>query len=390
MFSFLRSQLKTKSSPPDEEDLDSYGQLFQDLEFYAFNEPEPGSPPGTLVIDEDSAASNLFLIDYSPEGATGKPLHSPEECRPYLDSSSVSWVDVQGLGSEAVLQQLAQVFHLHPLLLEDVVNVPQRSKVEDYEQHVLMVLHMAFVPSDSEGFLSEQVSLIVGENYLLTVQEEPTKDLFEPVRQRIHRPGSLLRSHGTDYLAYALIDAVIDGFFPVLEDYGERLENLQEEVVEKPSRQTLDRIHQIKRELLLLRRTIWPQRDAISTLIREDTDLVSDSVRVYLRDCYDHAVQIMDMVENYRELAANLMDVYLTSVSNNTNEVMRFLTVISTTFIPLTFIAGVYGMNFDRSVGNMPELGWSFGYVLCLTGMGAVALGLLSYFWYRGWLFSPR
>ncbi|WP_019500384.1 magnesium/cobalt transporter CorA [Pseudanabaena sp. PCC 6802] len=357
-----------------------------DFETYAYN--EPGSPPGTLIIDADSQIPNIFLIDYNTNNAIDITVATPEECLPYLDTESVSWVDVQGLGSEDVLQRLGKVFNLHPLLLEDAVNIPQRPKVDEYEGHLMLIAHMVNKQANANGFLVEQVSLIVGRNYLLTIQEEPELDAFEPVRERIHYNKGIIRQQGTDYLAYALIDAIIDGFFPVLEDYGERLEDLQDEVVSQPTKRTLDKIHRIKRELLLLRRAIWPQRDAINSLIREDSQLISQLVRVYLRDCYDHTVQVIDMVETYRELASNLMDIYLSSISNRMNEVMQTLTVISTIFIPLTFIAGIYGMNFDRSASplNMPELGWYYGYPLILTAMAAIAISLLIYFWRRGWL----
>jgi magnesium transporter len=357
-----------------------------DFETYAYN--KPGSPPGTLIIDADSQIPNIFLIDYNPNQTVDVTLATPEECQPYLDTESVSWVDVQGLGSEDVLQRLGKVFNLHPLLLEDAVNIPQRPKVDEYEGHLMFVAHMVNKQAESNGFLLEQVSLIVGRNYLLTIQEEPELDAFEPVRERIRHNKGAIRQQGTDYLAYSLIDAIIDGFFPVLEDYGERLEDLQDEVVSQPTKRTLDKIHRIKRELLLLRRAIWPQRDAINSLIREDSQLVSQPVRIYLRDCYDHTVQVIDMVETYRELASNLMDIYLSSISNRMNEVMQTLTVISTIFIPLTFIAGIYGMNFDRSASpvNMPELGWYYGYPSVLAVMLAIASSLLIYFWRRGWL----
>ncbi len=361
------------------------------LEFYDFNEPEPGSPPGTLIIDEDASIPNIFLIDYNAEEALGIQLGTPEDCIPYLDSQSVSWVDVQGLGSEDVLKRLGNVFSLHELVLEDIVNIPQRPKVESFEDQELIILHMVTSRDDGIGFYDEQVSLILGKNYILTVQEEPETDVFEPVRQRIHRNRGVIRSQKSDYLAYALIDAIVDGFFPVLEDYGERLEDLQDEVVENPTRQTLDKIHKIKRELLLLRRAIWPQRDAISSLIREESPLINKEVRVFLRDCYDHTVQVMDMVETYRELAANLMDIYLSSLSNSTNEIMRFLTVISTVFIPLTFVSGVYGMNFDTDIpGNMPELKMPLGYPLFWVLITSISGGLLFFFWKKGWLFSPK
>lgn len=363
----------------------------EELEFYDFNEPEPGSPPGTLNIGEDASIPNIFLIDYHAEEAIGVQLATPEECFPYLDSQSVSWVDVQGLGSEDVLKRLGKVFSLHELVLEDIVNIPQRPKVESFDDQELIILHMVTSREDGRGFYDEQVSLILGKNYVLTVQEEPENDVFEPIRQRIHRNRGVIRSQKSDYLTYALIDAIVDGFFPVLEDYGERLEDLQDEVVINPTRQTLDKIHKIKRELLLLRRAIWPQRDAINALIREESPLIDREVRVFLRDCYDHTVQVIDMVETYRELAANLMDIYLSSLSNSTNEIMRFLTVISTVFIPLTFLAGVYGMNFDTSVsGNMPELKMPMGYPLFWLLIISISGGLLFYFWKKGWLFSPK
>ena len=383
----LHNPARFKPSPIE----DDSEENDEELEFYDFNEPEPGSPPGTLIIDEDATIPNIFLIDYNADEALGIQLATPEECFPYLDSQSVSWVDVQGLGSEEVLKRLGKVFKLHELVLEDIVNIPQRPKVESFEEQELIILHMVTSREDGRGFYDEQVSLILGKNYILTVQEEPENDVFEPIRQRIHRNRGVIRSQKADYLAYCLIDAIVDGFFPVLEDYGERLEDLQDEVVENPTRQTLDKIHKIKRELLLLRRAIWPQRDAINSLIREESTLIDREVRVFLRDCYDHTVQVMDMVETYRELAANLMDIYLSSLSNSTNEIMRFLTVISTVFIPLTFVSGVYGMNFDtESPWNMPELKMPLGYPFFWLLIMSISGGLLFYFWKKGWLFSPK
>ena len=348
---------------------------------------EPGSMPGTLSIGEDSPHPVIVLIDYNEETAIRTQIEAPEECTPYLDTESVSWVDVKGLGSEDILQRLGQVFSLHPLVLEDVVNVPQRPKVEEYEDQLLIIARMVTLKETNRGFHTEQVSFILGKHYLLTVQEEPEYDSFGPVRERIRTNKGSTRKHQADYLAYALLDSIIDGFFPVLEAYGEELEELEDEVVSNPSRQTLEKIHLMKRELLSLRRSIWPQRDAINSLIRDGSDLVSDEVRIYLRDCYDHTVQVLDMVETYRELASSLMDVYLSSISNKMNEVMKFLTVISTIFIPLTFIAGIYGMNFntEKSPFNMPELNWYWGYLLCMGAMGAIAIGLIYFFWRKGW-----
>jgi magnesium transporter len=347
----------------------------------------PGSMPGTLSIESDAHPPTIFLIDYNSEAATRIKLNTPEECIPYLDSHSVSWVDLQGLGDEDVLRRLGGVFGLHPLVLEDVVNVPQRPKVEEYDEQLLLIARMIMLKKSGKGFISEQVSFILGRHYLLTVQEEPVNDSFDPVRERIRNNKGCIRRTESDYLMYALLDSVIDGFFPVLEGYGEAIEDLEDEVVDNPTRQTLEKIHKLKRDLLMLRRAIWPQRDAINALIRDGSDLISDDVRVYLRDCYDHAVQVLDMVETYRELASSLMDVYLSSINNRMNEVMKLLTVISTIFIPLTFIAGVYGMNFDteKSPWNMPELNWYWGYPLCWGVMVAIGLSLVYYFYRKGW-----
>jgi magnesium transporter len=245
----------------------------------------------------------------------------------------------------------------------------------------VIIAQMVMPKPNLAGFWTEQVSFVLGKHYLLTVQEEPKRDCFGSVRDRIRNNKGYVRKCGPDYLTYALLDAVVDGFFPVLEDYGERIEALEDEVLLNPTRQTLEKIYQVRRELLALRRSIWPQRDAINTLIRGGSNLISPEVQVYLRDCYDHTVQVMDMVETYRELASGLMDVYLSSVGNKMNEIMKLLTVISSIFIPLTFIAGVYGMNFEY----MPELKLKWGYFACWGVMLAVAATLCLFFWRRGW-----
>ena len=347
----------------------------------------PGSMPGTLNIEPNAPPPVIVLIDYNEQTAIRLQVETPEECAAHLDTESVSWVDVKGLGSEDILKRLGAVFTLHPLVLEDIVNVPQRPKVEEYEDQLLIIARMVMLRRSGRSFLTEQVSLILGKHYLLTVQEEPENDCFATVRERIRLNKGTIRKHNADYLAYTLLDSIVDGFFPILENYGEEIEDLEGEVVSNPTRQTLEKIHKIKRELLTLRRSIWPQRDAINALIRDGSDLISDEVRVYLRDCYDHAVQVLDMVETYRELSSSLMDVYLSSVSNRMNEVMKLLTIVSTIFIPLTFVAGVYGMNFntEKSPLNMPELNWYLGYPLCLAVMIAIATTLIVFFKRKGW-----
>ena len=361
---------------------DSLQQRYVDY-FY----DQAGSSPGTLTIDEDAAPTRIVLIDYSETNARRIIVDHPEESAAYLTTDTVSWIDVQGLGNEEVLRSLGRAFNLHPLVLEDVVNVPQRQKVEDYEDQLLIIARMVLPHPDGVGFMSEQVSFILHKKALLTIQEEPFHDSFEPVRKRIRLKKGLIRKMGPDFLAYALLDSIIDGFFPILETYGERLENLEDEILENPARETLNQVHALKRELMTLRRLSWSQRDALSALLRDDSELISQEVMVYLRDCYDHSIQILDMVETYREFAASLMDVYLSSVSNKMNEVMKVLTVISTIFIPLTFICGLYGMNFNPKVSpfNMPELRWYWGYPMVLTAMLLIAASLSYLFWRRGW-----
>lgn len=373
-----------RSTPIQEEE--------EERRHWDYHYDEIGMAPGTLVIDEDASPTELTLIDYSETSAIRRKLRSPEEAAAHLDTHSISWIDLQGLGNEDVLNRLGRVFHLHPLVLEDVVNVPQRPKIEYYDDQVLIITRMVMMADESDDddphFTSEQLSFVLGRNYLLTVQEELDQDCLDPVRNRIRQNVGRIRSEGADFLAYALLDAVIDAYFPVLEEYGEYIESLEDEVIFNPTRHTVQKIYRVRRELMSLRRSIWPQRNALNQLIRDgSSDLITSESRVYLQDCYDHVVQVLDIVETYRELTANLMDVYLSSVSNRMNEVMKTLTVISSIFIPLTFIVGVYGMNFNPNVSpwNMPELEAYWGYPICWGVMIAIALALSYYFWRKGW-----
>lgn len=357
------------------------------IDLLGYNYSRPGSLPGTLNIPEDAEPTELILISYDTEQAVRKFLQDPEECRPYLKQDMVCWLDVRGLGTEPVLRQLGSIFQLHPLVLEDVVNVPQRPKIDFYEDHLLMITHMVRPSPEGHGFTMEQVSFVLRHHVLLTLQEESAWDCFDPVRDRIQRSLGKLRQHGAGFLAYTLLDAIVDGFFPVLENYGEYINALEDEVVRRPTQKTLEDIHDLRRELLMLRRYIWPQRTVVNNLIRDGEGLLTAENRIYLQDCYDHIVQILDILETYREVSSSLMDVYLSSVNNRMNDVMKLLTVISTIFIPLTFIAGVYGMNFDPSASpfNMPELEWYWGYPVCLGVMTVMAIALFSFFWRQGW-----
>jgi magnesium transporter len=356
----------------------------QDLFDYYYH--APGSAPGTLEIEPGAFPTEITIFDYTPETLSSACFLDPEECRPYLDENSVTWIDVQGLGSEKTLRKLGEIFALPPLILEDVVNVPQRPKIE-YHADFLLIITQMVMPKKDHGFWIEQVSFILGKNYLLTIQEEPLRDAFEPVRQRLHKNVGLIRHLGSDYLCYALADAIIDNFFPVLEIFGDRLEDLEEEAISNPHYNTLSKIYQIRRELLAFRRSIWPQREVFNTLIRDGGDHISPKVLNYFRDCYDHTIQIIDVIETYRELASGLTDVYISAMGHKMNEIMKFLTIISTIFIPLTFIAGIYGMNFntEKSPFNMPELNWYWGYVACWIVMLTITGFQLYFFWQRGW-----
>jgi magnesium transporter len=342
---------------------------------------KPGTAPGTLVPREEGpkTPARLTRISYSPDQVEEVTFTTfDESAADFPPWATVNWINIDGLSDVPLLEKIGSRFGLHPLTLEDILNCGQRPKVEDYKDNDFIVIKSLRLSADQLEV--EQISLFVGNHYVLTFQEIPG-DSFEPVRERIRRGRGQIRNVGCDYLAYALIDALIDEFFPVLERYGERLEDLEEELIAAPQSETLQTIYRMKRDLLNLRRVAWPERELISRLLREDADAFSAETKVYLRDCYDHLAQVIDIIETFRELAAGMIDIYLSSLSNRMNEVMKVLTVISTIFIPLTFIAGVYGMNFD----HMPELHWRYGYPFSLALMTVVAVGLLFYFRRKKW-----
>jgi magnesium transporter len=347
----------------------------------------PGTAPGTLRPPEAPGAApvRVTVIDYGPDRLEEKVIERFEDLLPYRDSPTTTWINIEGLHDLSLLEGLGKHFGIHPLTLEDVLNCGQRPKIEDYGTYHFLVLKSL---AEREGCLElEQISFILGENYVLTLQEVPG-DSFEAVRQRIRRGKGLIRKAGADYLLYALVDALIDEFFPILESFGEQIEKLEDEVILHPSPEILQHVHSVKRDLLVLRRTAWPERDTISAFSREESHLISDETTVFIRDCYDHIIQVIDMIETYRDLASGLQEAYLSSLSNRMNEIMKVLTIISTIFIPLTFIAGIYGMNFDprASPWNMPELEWYWGYPFSLTIMAIVAIGLIIFFRRKGWL----
>lgn len=303
----------------------------------------------------------------------------------------VLWVELNGLADTAMLQALGERFGLHPLALEDVLNLGQRPKVEPYENHLFIVVQMLSV-NGTEAPAREQIALFLGPGFLISIEEDPLTDTFQPIHERLRSGRGLIRRLGPDYLTYALIDAVVDRQFPVLEALGDALDDLDTELVRHPSRQHVHRLLECKRTLVHLRRFVWPGREVVNALLHDESGLVQRETKVYLRDCYDHTVQIMDLIESYRDVAAGNMEMYLSSVALRTNEIMRVLTVVSSIFIPLTFLAGVWGMNFQAEKSgeplpwNMPELRHPYGYPLCLLFMLAIALVQLAYFRKKKWL----
>ena len=346
-----------------------------------------------VLPDPSQPAPTIHVIAYGANGFMNEAVNTADEAHALVGRQPLTWINVEGLGDADVIERFGELFGLHRLALEDTVNVHQRAKVEDYGEILFIVLRMVHRRADGGGRCgTEQISLFVGMDWLLTFQEGHPGDSFDRVRARIREGSGRMRQLGTDYLAYALIDAVIDNYYPVLEVYAERLDELEELVTESTQRHVFNLLHEVKADLLILRRAIWPLRDGISLLAREENPRISDNTRLFLRDCYDHVVQVVELVETYRELTADLRDLHMSSISNRINETMRVLTIISTIFMPLTFIAGIYGMNFDpdTSPWNMPELRWYLGYPLSLLLMVATTCGMLVFFYRQGWIFRER
>jgi magnesium transporter len=340
-----------------------------------------GLAPGTLVHIGEQKTENvkIALIDYDQKKFQEKELASVEECFPFKESPTVSWINVSGIHRTEIVQKIGDTYGLHPLTLEDIVNTDQRPKTEDYGNYIFVVLKMLYLNDKGSLIVAEQVSLILGKNFVISFQEREG-DVFSPIRERLRSSGRI-RQMGADYLAYALIDAIVDGYFIILEKIGERIEFVEQKVVNDTQPRTLQLIHQLKGDTIFLRKSVWPLREVIGTLQRSESDLIQKQTGVYLTDVYDHTIQVVDSIESYRDMVSGLLDIYLSSVSNRLNEVMKVLTIIATIFIPLTFISGIYGMNFRY----MPELEWHFGYFAVLAVMAAIALGMVAYFKKKNW-----
>lgn len=342
-----------------------------------------GLPPGTLVHigDRRDSAVRLSIMDYDETKLEEKPSVAVADCRPYRDKPTVTWIDVEGIHHIETIEKLGEDYGIHPLALEDIVATGQRPKIEDFEDYLFLVLNMLGYDSSAKEIRVEQVSFVLGKNYLLSLQEGIDGDLFNNVRERIRENKGKIRKLGADYLLYSLIDSVVDHYFVILEKLGDEIETLEDEVLARPGTGSLHAIHRLKRELIFLRKSVWPLRDVINILEKGESPLIREGTGIYLRDLYDHTIQVIDTIETYRDMIAGILDIYLSSISNKMNEIMKVLTVISTIFIPLTFIAGVYGMNFP----NMPEIHWPWGYPAVILVMLSIGILMLVYFKKKKW-----
>ena len=348
-----------------------------------------GLPPGTLVYVGEKQVENVKIsyLDYDEQNFQEKQVSNIEECFPFKTTPTVTWINIDGLHDVEIIEKVGKQFELHPLVLEDVLHAEQRPKCEDFDKYMFIVLRMLHYNDDVKAVESEQVSLILGANFVISFQER-VGDVFEPIRERLRNAKGRIRKMGPDYLAYALLDAIVDSYFSILEKVGERIESMEEELVSDPTEQTLQQIHTMKRQMISMRKSIWPLREVISGVQRSESSIIKESTEIYLRDVYDHTIQIIDTIESFRDMVSGMLDIYLSSISNKMNEVMKVLTIIATIFIPLTFIAGIYGMNFnpEKSPWNMPELNWYWGYPAVWLVMAVVLVIMLVYFKRKKWL----
>lgn len=342
-----------------------------------------GQSPGTLlhIGKRKMDAPKITAIDYDAKQLEEKGSASVGECLAFKETPTVTWLNVIGLHDSELVSRIGSCFGMHPLVLEDILNTNQRPKIEDYKDYLYTVLKMLSYDEKRNELDIEQVSLILGKNFVIIFQEREG-DVFNPLRERLKNPEGKTRKAGADYLYYALLDAIVDSYFAILENIGEKIEVLEEELVKHPKNETLQEVHVLKREMIYLRKSVWPLREVVSTLERGESELIKETTMVYLRDAYDHTIQVIDTVETFRDMLSGMVDLYLSSLSNRMNEVMKVLTVIATIFIPLTFVTGIYGMNFEQ----MPELSHPLGYPAVLALMAVVGIGMAAYFRRKGWL----
>lgn len=340
-----------------------------------------GAPPGTVVYSGKDTAEKvkITLIEYNETQFIEKNFYDFSECLESVDQNMVKWINVDGIHKVELIEAIGKHYKIHPLTLEDIVNTNQRSKFEDYDTYVVSIMKMIYYDDEIR---SEQLTVILMDGMVISFQEIHGGDAFDMIRNRIRQGKGRIRKMGADYLAYALLDAVVDCYFTILEKFGDRIELLEEELMEEPTKETLKQLHFMKREMIFLRKAVWPMRELINNLERSETELIKPSTDIYLRDLHDHSVRVIDTVETFRDLLSGMMDIYLSSVSNRMNEVMKVLTIITTIFVPVTFIVGVYGMNFDF----MPELHSKWGYPLTWMVILVTIGSLLIYFRRKKWM----
>jgi magnesium transporter len=348
-----------------------------------------GLGPGSIVYvgDERTHEVGIHIMTFNQTELLEFETSTTDNCFPVHDGDSITWIDIDGIHNVDIIKKIGEHFKIHPLVLEDIVNTGQRPKFAESEDYLLFILKMKHWPPNSDHVITEQISLIAGKNYIISFQEMEG-DVFDSVRERIRKIIPRNRLVSADYLAYSLMDAIIDSYYAVTERLGEEIESLEDELIERPQTEQLESVQTLRRELALMRKAIWPLREMIGAMERSESKLIHKETALYIRDLYDHAVQIIDTVETFRDMASGLMEIYLSSVSNKMNEVMKVLTIIATIFIPLGFLAGVYGMNFDRGVSpaNMPELGFKYGYILFWAMTLLVGGGLLWFFKRKHWI----
>ena len=342
-----------------------------------------GLPPGTLVHigERKSETPKITIMDYDESSFQEKEIKTIEECLLFKDKPTVTWINVDGLHQVEILEKIGECYGFHPLVMEDILNTDQRPKMEDYGDYIYIVLKMLDQGNKNNEIVTEQISFILGPNFVISFQEKEG-DVFDPTRERIKNGKGRIRKMGADYLAYSLLDSIVDSYFIILEKLGEKIEFLEEKLITRPTPETLQTIHHLKREMIFLRKAVWPLREVISGLERNESSLIMESTRIYLRDVYDHTIQTIDTIETFRDMVSGMLDIYLSSVSNRLNSVMKVLTIIATIFMPLTFLAGIYGMNFKY----MPELEWRWGYPVIWLIMIGIGVFMLAYFKKKKWL----
>ena len=342
----------------------------------------PGASPGLIQPSSDSLIPKLVLVSYNSEAIMEMPCENLAEAFSKINEQVQfkHWLEIKGLGEKQMLEELCEYYSIHHMEMEDVVNAYQRPKIEEHANHLFLVSRL-FYRDDNDDLKNEQVSIFLFPNLLVSMQDSYI-DQFESVRARLRSGKGFIRTANVDYLAYALMDTAIDNYFPLLEAVSESLDVLEDKLFDQPTRSLLQQIQKFKRELIAIRRAVFAERDKINDLLRTDSELFSAQTKVYLKDTYDHAIQVLDIVDSYKEITASLMDIYLSNVSNRMNQIMKVLAIISTVFIPLTFVVGVYGMNFDY----LPELHWRYGYPIVMIGMGVLVVLQFLFFWRKGWL----